>query len=328
MTCRWGGAPIQWHVVTPPPPPPTARSTARPAARPTALGAALVAVALVATACGGAAAAARTNDAPVVTVAVGLWPLAQAAAAVGQGNVRVVDVVPAGQDPITYRLTAAQRQQVRHAGVVLEAAPSLQPSFTAAAAAAGAARVVDVAPAGPGYPWLSPYRMESVSRAIEAALVAADPQAKPTFANGNADEQALLASLDGDYQSTLATCPSQAMVTSDAAFTALDGRYPVHVVAIDGPALAPLRPDASTIAREVATVRSAGVHAVYRDRWQPIDGLLPMQAETDVALRTIDPLTGVPPGGWPHGLSSYFSLMESNLELIAGAMGCFAPGQG
>ncbi|MHB1929388.1 MAG: metal ABC transporter substrate-binding protein, partial [Acidimicrobiales bacterium] len=254
------------------------------------------------------------------------WPLAQAAAAVGQGNVRVVDVVPAGQDPATFRLTPAAREQVRRAGLVIETGPSLQPSCTAAAA--GAAHVVDVAPTGPAYPWLSPYRMEAVSRTIERALVAVDPAARSTFANGNLEEQALLSSLDEDYTSTLGDCPSQTMVTSDGAFTALGGRYQVRVVPVDGSTPAPLRPDAATIAREAATVRSAGVHKVYRDIWQPIDGLLPVEAEAGVTLATIDPLTGVPPGGWPRGARSYFDRMESNLETIAGALGCPNPGQG
>ncbi len=279
--------------------------------------------------CGSPAPAARTRDAPVVTVVTGLWPLQQAAEEIGQGNVKVLDVVPAGEDPLTYHLDAAQRAEVRSAGLVLEMSRSLQPSL--ATAAAGAAHVADLATAagGPGsYAWLNPYAMERVARAIASALERVDPAARPTFANGRSDEISLLDSLDADYQGTLGQCPRHTLVASDAAFSVLDSRYPITVVPIDGSTPAPLRPSPATVAREVALVRRLGVKEIYRDIWQPPDGLLEVQAETGVRLGRLDPLTGVPPGGWPKGLKSYFSLMEHDLQDLADALGCYAPGEG
>lgn len=256
-----------------------------------------------------------------MTVAVGLWPLAQLVQAVGQGNVRVVDVVPAGQDPTTYHLSGAAVGRVRSAGLVVYDG-TLQPSLRSAAR--GAAHAVDVGD-GDGDFWLNPYRMEVASRAVAKALIRVDPRARSTFSNGSRDEVALVSSLDQDYQSTLGVCPATTMVTSDEAFAALNGRYQLHVVAIDGATPAPLRPDAATVAREVAVIRRAHVKAVFDDVWQPIDGLIPAEGETGAAIRKIDPLTGVPPEGWPRGLHSYFGLMEYDLQTIAGALGCPSP---
>ena len=258
----------------------------------------------------------------MVNVVTGLWPLEQAAIEIGQGNVTVHDVVPAGQDPRTYRLDAAQVRQVRTAGLVIEMAGGFQPSL--AAAAAGARHVLDLPTAAGNatYPWLSPHDMQGVAREIEAALVRVDPAARNTFANGEGDEAALLTSLDGDFISTLNSCSVRTVVTSGDAFGVLGGRYLLHVVPLDGSRTQPLRPSPATVAREVALVRHLGVHEIYRDVWQPPDGLLQVQAEAGVGLGTLDPLTGEPPGGWPKHLKTYFQLMEYDLQVISGGLGC------
>lgn len=262
----------------------------------------------------------------MVTVVTGLWPLQQAAIEVGQGNAKVSDVVPRGQDPRTYRLDAAERHQVRSADLVIEMPGGFQPSLTAAAA--GARHVLDLPGAAvrAGYPWLSPHDMRGVARDIEAALVAVDPGARRTFANGEADEAALLGSLDGDFISTLDSCSARTVVTSGDAFGVLDGRYLLHVVPLDGARTQPLRPSQALVAREVSLIRRSGVHVIYRDVWDHPDGLLQVQAEAGVRLGTLDPLTGEPPGGWPKHLRSYFDLMEYNLQVITKGLGCAQSG--
>ncbi len=265
----------------------------------------------------------------MVTVVTGLWALQQAASEIGQGNVHVVDVVPPGEDPRTYELDPAEAARVRSAGLVIEAGGGFQPSFDAAAA--GSAHVLDLSEADPGlpaYPWLSPFRMEQVARSIGSALERVDPAAKGTFANGEDNEQALLGSLDGDYLSTLGACPLHTIAASDPTFGLLDGRYLLKVVAIDGSRSQPLRPPQSTVEREVTLVRRLGVHEIYRDVWQPLDGLLEVQAEAGVRLGTLDPLTGEPPGGWPGHRKGYFELMEYNLQVLSNALDCPAPGTG
>ncbi len=267
-----------------------------------------------------------TSGAPVVDVVVGLWPLEQAATEIGQGNVSVRDVVPAGRDPRTYRLDAAERRQVRDAGLVIEMPGDFQPSLAAAAAGARHVLVLPAPAGGSGDPWLSPYDMQRVAADIETALVRVDPTARRTFANGEDDETALLGSLDGDFISTLEGCSARTVVTSGDAFGVLDRRYQLHVVPLDGPRTQPLRPPQALVAREVALVRNSGVRVIYRDVWDPPDGLLQVQAEAGVRLGTLDPLTGEPAGGWPDHLRSYFDLMEYDLQVITRGLGCAQTG--
>ena len=57
-----------------------------------------------------------------------LYPLAQAIQQVGGSTVSVIDVVPAGANPRTYRLGPAQIAAVDHAALAVEVG-GFQPSF-------------------------------------------------------------------------------------------------------------------------------------------------------------------------------------------------------
>jgi zinc transport system substrate-binding protein len=278
----------------------------------------------------GAAGGTVTKGAPVLTVATGLWPLAQAAQSIGQGNVRVLDVVPAGRDPRTYALSPTEVEMVRRAGLVVEMGGSFQPSL-ARAAAGRRARTLTIAPDGAGgnpYVWLDPHAMEKASRQVEAAMAAADPRARRTFATGLYDFEATLQALDADYQSTLSSCTADKVVAVDDAFGVLHPRYPVDVVPLDGTTPAPVAPDATTLRREVATVRAAGVGAVYNETWHPLSALIPLQSRTGVKIGTLDTLEGVPPGGFPQAQASYYDMMESDLGALSSALRCPNPNVG
>jgi ABC-type Zn uptake system ZnuABC Zn-binding protein ZnuA len=263
-----------------------------------------------------------TKGAPVVTVVTGLWPLAQAATEIGQGNVRVVDVVPAGDDPTSYQLGPAAVSEVDKAALVVQVSPSLQPSLGRAAARTD--RTLTLLPLVGGtnpYVWLNPYDMERVSDLIKRALDKVDPAAAATFANGLDNFDAQLGSLDADYQSTLSDCPSQTLVTVGDAFGVLHPRYPITIEPIDGAGGVPVRPDAATVDHEVSVVRHSGVSTVYDESWIPQAGLIPLTAATDVKIANLDTLEGPPPDGWPKA-STYFSLMESNLGAFTKALSC------
>jgi ABC-type Zn uptake system ZnuABC Zn-binding protein ZnuA len=287
------------------------------------IAAVMVVVGLVAAGCG-AGASSRSPDAPVVTVATGLWPLSQAASQIGQGNVKVVDVVPAGSDPRTYHLDAAQVATVRHADVVLEMAPGFQPSFDAAAG--GSSHTVELvasAHADP-YVWLNPYSMEAIGQTIYRAMRRRDPKAAHTFSNGVSNLEAQLGSLDDDYQSTLSACPDQTLVTVDDAFGVLHPRYPVvdEPIAPDG-AISGL-PSPATVAAEAKVIRATGTDEIYNESWVPESDIIGATVETRVKVGELDTLAGPPPGGWRHG-STYFSLMETNLSTISSALHCPNP---
>ena len=287
-----------------------------------AVGAAAVAVVLLA-GCGGSSA--RTTDAPVISVATGLWPLAEAAEVIGQANVHVVDVVPAGVDPSGYHLTSAQAAQVKSADVVVDVAGSFQTSFDAAAA--GARHQVTVEPVGSNpYVWLNPHTMEAVASQIATTLEAADPKARSTMQNGLENFQAQLDALDDDYQSTLSACPDVKLVTVNDAFGILHPRYQVTDTPI-APAGSTGLPTKATTAYEVKVIRSTGAKEIYNESWIPQSDFFTATALTGVKVQTLDTLAGAPQGGWKLDSDGkkYVSLMETNLGTISSALRCPNP---
>ncbi len=270
----------------------------------------------------GSSRAAVTRGAPVLSVVTGLWPLQQAAQEIGQGNVRVSDVVPAGANPTTYQPSAAQQPLLAGASLVLLASPALQPGLARVAPPAHTLDLFPAAVAGGPDRWLDPNAMRLAATTIAAALERADPAAKTTFQDGLLNFEAVLSALDTDFSSYLGTCPNHRIVAVDDAFGALDARYGLDVIPVNGASPLPLRPSPADIARQVRIVRAAGVHTVYDEPWVYQDGLLAMQAQTGVSIGQLDPLEGIPPGGFPKGLATYYDEMEQVLGTVSAALGC------
>lgn len=281
---------------------------------------ALAALAGALAACGGPDAE-RTAGAPVLTVATGLWPLAQAAAEIGGGNVQVEDVVPAGDNPLTSTLSGAQVERVKKAGLALEIGDGFQPTFERAA---GHTRTAVVASgSGDPYIWLNPYDMEKVATKVALAMEAANPKADKTYSAGLDSFQAQLSSLDADYQSTLSACPDDTLVTVGDAFAVLSPRYTVHDDDVAPPDPGPL-PSTATVKQEVSAIKASGASVVYSDTWIPQSAIVEASAIDDVRVSPIDTLVGEPPGGW-KGKPTYFFQMEQVLSVLSSALHCPSP---
>jgi zinc transport system substrate-binding protein len=273
--------------------------------------------------CGGGST--QTKDAPIITVATGLWPLATAAATIGQGNVKIVDVVPAGTDPVGYRLSTSETAKVRAADVVVTMGGTMQPSV---AAAAGNHTVVTLPPVGSDpYIWLNPHAMEAAGTQMAAAIEKADPKAKSVIRNGLDNLEADLSSLDVDYQSTLSGCPDTHLVTVDSDFAILSPRYPVTDKAIM-PSGSTGLPNQGTIKHEISAIKASGASEIYDESWVPESDIIQATADTGVKVGSLDTLAGPPSGdSWPilPTGKKYFSLMEQNLGVISSALHCPNP---
>jgi ABC-type Zn uptake system ZnuABC Zn-binding protein ZnuA len=280
------------------------------------------ALALLAAACGSADRAA--SDAPVLHVATGLYPLAAAVSDIGGSSATVVNVVPPGQDPRTFRLPAAAAATVRSAGLVVEEGGGFQPSFESAAS--GARRVValhDLPGTSEPYPWLDPTAMLAVVDAIVAAMARADPPAAGAFRANARGLTAEVRSTGIDYESTLGVCPRRAIVTADDAFAGLARRY--GLVNRD---LGVGRTGAgASVAAGVAAVRSTGATTVYDEPWMDGSTVRAVAAAAHVKVRSLDTLLGAPPGGWP-ARATYIQLLESNLGALSRGLGCPDTGTG
>jgi zinc transport system substrate-binding protein len=272
-------------------------------------------VALAVTAC--QAHAVTTRRAPTISVVTALYPLAQAATQIGGSAVDVDDVVPAGSDPRSYRLSPAQVAEVRQAAVVIVAAPGFQPALDEAAR--GADRVLNLDTAlntHDPYVWLDPQLMVRAVTAIAASLETANPAAANGYRRGARAFSAEVASTGIDYQSTLSTCPRRAIVTADGAFAGMAHQYGL-VDQVVRPA-----DQAGPGLRAAATAsRATGATTAFHEPFVPPGPIDAVAGAAHLKLRTLDPLTGPPPGGWPHQ-ADYIRLMEANLGALNGALGC------
>ena len=259
------------------------------------------------------------TGAPVLHVVTALYPLAQAAALIGQGKAEVTDVVPAGANPLLYQLTPAQVSQVRSAGLAVGIGGGFQPSFSAAAGGAPAAALLPPAGGNP-YLWLDPGTMGRTVTDLAEAMERADPAAATLYRRNASSLQAQISSLGIDFSSTLSTCPDTTLITPDPAFTTMSGSYGLKNVVV-GAGAGPAQ-----VADATAALTAGRTRAAVTEPWVDNSGVRAVAAAAHVPLRELDTLAGAPAGGWPPG-ANYFALMEQNLGTLSGILGCPSPNQ-
>jgi zinc transport system substrate-binding protein len=280
----------------------------------------LVAALLVMTAttagCGDTTSPAAAH-APTIQVVTGLYPLAQAIQQIGQDKVTVTDVVPSGADPMTYRLTAAQIAEVHHAALVVQIGGGFQPSLQAAATGATTVNLGNQPGESDPYVWLDPTAMGRAINTIATALERANPAASTVYQQGARAFGAELASTGIDYESTLSTCPRTTIVTPDGAFHALASDFDLTDDVVGTAA----QPGPATVAAAVNRVQTLGLTTVFSEPFTGNGTIDAVASAAHVKVRTLDTLTGPPPGGWPRQ-ADYINLLEANLGTLSNALGC------
>jgi zinc transport system substrate-binding protein len=270
------------------------------------------AAAVVATGCG-----ATHVNAPILTVVTSLYPLAQAVEEVGAGQVHVVDLATARQDPRTMRLSATEVSQIQGAALVVDIGDGYQPSVEAAAR--GSRRVLSLQPAlrssNPAV-WLDPRLMERAAVLLQDALTRAEPAAKTVFADGQQDLTAELSSLDIDFQSSLSDCPNNTFFTSDDAFAPMAKQYGV----IDH-AVGTVNPDGAQVTAAAATIRQSHATTVFQEPWVSNLYISAAAQSAGVKLHTLNTIE-TPPASGSRAAVAYSNLMEVDLAAITAALHC------
>ncbi len=258
------------------------------------------------------------SAAPVLSVATGLWPLAQAATAIGGDKAAVVDVVPAGTNPLTWQPDAAAQRILRSSGLVLEIGGGFQAALEAAAS--GAPRVSQLGPV-PGtnnpYVWLDPMTMGPAVTQIADAMAAANPAAAALYHRNEGAFQDQIHSLGIDFSSTLSSCPGTVIVTPDAAFSSMAASYGLqdHVI---GPA-----PSPEKVAAEKADLQARNSVAVLSQTWVDNSGVRQVASAAGLKVHAVDTLAGVPVTGTAVQ-NTYVTRMEQILGVVSGGLGCNA----
>jgi ABC-type Zn uptake system ZnuABC Zn-binding protein ZnuA len=273
---------------------------------------------LAGAACSGASGGTVQARLPALRVVTGLYPLAQAIQQIGQSAVSVTDIVPSGSDPRSYHLTALQVAEVRAAPLVVVVGGGFQPSLEAAAD--GAPHVLRLGPAlatADPYVWLDTDLMQRAVTLMGAAMQRANPPAGGKYRAGAAAFASSIESTGIDYQSTLSVCPRRTIVTPDAAFAGMARQ----VGLTDQVVGTSISPDPAHVKAQAAAATAADVTTAFAQPFVTDATVRAVAQSAGLKIRTLDPLTGPPPGGWPRQ-ANYLRLMEANLGTLSAALGC------
>ncbi len=166
--------------------------------------------------------------------------------------------------------------------------------------------------------WLDPERMAGVSQAIADRLGQADPDNAEAY-RANADELvAELTTLKAEYDTGLASCTQEDMITTHAAFGYIAEPYGFHQIGITG--LEPdSEPSAARLAQVSEIVEEVDATTVYSEVLPGSDIAETVANETGAKVQVLDPVEGVTdssPG------EDYIEIMRANLDALREGQGC------
>lgn len=295
---------------------------------------AMVTVAAVATVPGVEPAGAARSK---VSVAAAFYPVAFAAQRVGGARVAVTNLTPVGAEPHDLELNSDQLDKLLAAKVAFVLGSGFQPAVEKAAGRRDGptvlllSKIVDArgkkvsdTPSSGGldpHVWLDPVLMSQLVGEVQRGLAAADPKGAATYASNAQALQDRLGALDAEYRARLTGCARTLLVTSHEAFGYLAARYGLQQQGVAG--ISPdQEPDPQRLGDLAQLARDQGVTTVFTE-----EVVSPRIAETlardagglkTVRLSPLESLTKQE----QKAHADYFSLMNSNLDKIANALGC------
>ena len=290
-----------------------------------ALAAILALTAVVSAACRGDSSGASGK----VGVAAAFYPIAFAAERVGGARVDVANLTPVGAEPHDLELTPDQLDELLDARVAFVLGGDFQPAVEDAAdrrdgltvellpevVGAGDERTEDP------HVWLDPVLMAELVGEVERGLARTDRKGATTYRRNASELRGELAALDTRYRERLSGCSRDLLVTSHESFGHLASRYGLRQEGVAG--LSPdAEPDPARLGELAQLARDQGVTTVFTE-----ETVSPRIARTVAreagGLRTevLSPLESLTEKERDDG-ADYFTVMETNLDKIATALGC------
>jgi len=261
-------------------------------------------------------------------VVASFYPLAWAAAEVGGGRVRVVDLTPPGGEAHDATLSAVQRAELSTASLVLLLGRfGFQPEIERAAADAEG-RVVEVAAGlelAPGegdlrsdpHVWLDPVLMRRIVGTVVRALAEVDPAGAGVYRRRGGALEEDLGRLDAAYREGLADCRYRTFVVTHEAFGYLAARYGLRQLGILG--LEPEgEPSAARVEAAVAAIGSGeAAPAVFYEATEAGRRIgAAVAADAGVPALPLSTLESRPATG------DYLSAMRRNLGALREGLRC------
>ncbi len=328
------------------------RDQFRPPSLRLALATTVVALAVLAAACGSNTSATSPTTAPGtdpagrLRVAAAFYPIAEAVERVGGDRVDVENLTPPGGGPHDLELTPQQVNDLSDMRALFYLSRGFQPQVEDAAAGLGSeVRTVDVLDgidlltvqeqlAGTQgevdgeelegghdpHVWVDPVLQAEIATHVRDVLVELDPNGRATYDAGLAAYTAELTGLDDDFATGLADCDSKVIVTSHRAFEYLARRYGLTQIAIAG--LSPdEEPDPRTLEAVADAAREHNVKVVFFEEQVPADLSETVANEIGASTSALDPVETITAPDLDAG-ATYESLMRANLAALTEGLGC------
>lgn len=176
----------------------------------------------------------------------------------------------------------------------------------------------DVAGAKDPHFWLDPLRFAKVATAIGERFAAADPANAAAYRDGAAALVKDLGTLDGEFETGLAQCRSNELVTGHAAFAYLADRYGLSQEGIAG--INPdAEPDAATLRDLAAHVKENAVTTIYTETLASPALAETVARETGATTAVLDPIEGLTTAS---AGADYLEVMRSNLATLRTGQQC------
>lgn len=166
--------------------------------------------------------------------------------------------------------------------------------------------------------WLDPGTMIALTAQVETHLGAIDPDHASAY-TANADRlRKELSDLDAAFETGLARCERDTIVTSHAAFQYLAARYGLKQVPIAG--IDPTNePSPAQLASITRLVRSQGITTIFTEELVSPAIADTIAKETGATTATLDPIEGLSDDTSDQ---TYLTLMRRNLDAIRKANDC------
>ena len=245
-----------------------------------------------------------------VRIVASFFPLAEAARKVGDPDVDVIDLTPAGVEPHDLEVTSTMVDAILDADVVIVMGADFQPAVEDAAAERDGVTIEVFDELGldgdDPHIWLDPDQYAKIVDVIAPAL-----HAEPARVNAFKDE---LAALDARYEAALATCDGDVLVTSHEAYGHLATRYGLREESITG-LIPEEEPDPAKLDDLARLVEREHVTTVFNEPLLPKRAAATLAREAHVEVATLDPLESDPGDG-------YVEAMDDNLASLVKGLGC------
>lgn len=297
----------------------------------------LLALAVVATSCDSDRSATGT---PVVAAAFA--PIEEVLRRVGGDQVKVVTIVPAGEEAHEYEPNAKDLQPVESARLVAYLGGGFQEGVEKAVdGLPGDVQRIDLLdglellPVGEEigsadeeghehdgadpHVWLDPKRMAAMAVRLAAALKGLGLDAARVDADLAAYTSELEA-LDARFSAGLSDCDSRLLVTGHHAFGYLADAYDMQQVPVAG--ISPSdEPSAATLQQVAEFARENGVRTIFFEENLPADLARTVADEIGAATAVLDPIESLSDEQREAG-ADYVSLMDDNLAALRQGLGC------